>query len=76
MSDRAALLSLKNALSERIIGQEHLIQRLLIALLANGHLLVEGAPASPRPKPSNVSLTGLKATFIASSLPRTCYLPM
>jgi MoxR-like ATPase len=28
----------------RIVGQEPLIERLLIALLADGHLLVEGAP--------------------------------
>lgn len=31
-------------LKQRIIGQQNLIQRLLIALLADGHLLVEGAP--------------------------------
>ena len=31
-------------LNNQIIGQEHLNQRLLIALLADGHLLVEGAP--------------------------------
>ena len=31
-------------LSSRIIGQEQLLQRLLIALLQGGHLLVEGAP--------------------------------
>jgi len=37
----AALLAFLN---ERIIGQPALNLRLLIALLANGHLLVEGAP--------------------------------
>ena len=31
-------------LNERILGQPALIDRLLIALLADGHLLVEGAP--------------------------------
>ena len=31
-------------LSERIIGQEALLQRLMTALLCGGHLLVEGAP--------------------------------
>ncbi len=31
-------------LSERIIGQQTLLQRLMIALLCGGHLLVEGAP--------------------------------
>ena len=35
---------LRTQLSERIIGQEKLVDRLLIALLADGHLLVEGAP--------------------------------
>lgn len=35
---------LKTQLAKRIIGQEKLVDRLLIALLADGHLLVEGAP--------------------------------
>ncbi|QYR53380.1 AAA family ATPase [Lysobacter soyae] len=43
-----ALLSrfrqLQSELSARIVGQSHLVERLLIALLADGHLLVEGAP--------------------------------
>jgi MoxR-like ATPase len=35
---------LSNTLSTQVLGQPHLIERLLIALLADGHLLVEGAP--------------------------------
>lgn len=35
---------LRVQLAKRIIGQEKLVDRLLIALLADGHLLVEGAP--------------------------------
>jgi MoxR-like ATPase len=35
---------LKQHISEQIIGQEALVDRLLIALLCDGHLLVEGAP--------------------------------
>lgn len=31
-------------LESRVVGQQRLVQRLLIALLADGHLLVEGAP--------------------------------
>jgi MoxR-like ATPase len=31
-------------LTKRVIGQEHLTQRLFVALLCGGHLLVEGAP--------------------------------
>ncbi len=41
---------LKSQLSKHIIGQEHLLQRLLIALLADGHLLVEGAPGLAKTK--------------------------
>ena len=49
MPDTNAALSsafdtLRNELSRCIIGQADLVERLLIALLADGHLLVEGAP--------------------------------
>jgi MoxR-like ATPase len=39
-----AFISLSKAANELIIGQPRLMERLLIALLSNGHLLVEGAP--------------------------------
>ena len=38
------ILDLKNYMESEIIGQSVLIERMLIAMLANGHLLVEGAP--------------------------------
>jgi MoxR-like ATPase len=41
---RADFLRLRDYLSSQIIGQEGLVERLLIALLADGHLLVEGPP--------------------------------
>ena len=40
----AAFAKLRRQLQRCIIGQQSLVDRLLIALLANGHLLVEGAP--------------------------------
>lgn len=39
-----AFKSLQGVLSKEIVGQSLLVERLLIALLADGHLLVEGAP--------------------------------
>ena len=39
-----AFKSLNQTANELIIGQHRLMERLLIALLSNGHLLVEGAP--------------------------------
>jgi MoxR-like ATPase len=41
---RAAFLRIRDYLSSQIIGQEKLVERLLVALLADGHLLVEGPP--------------------------------
>src|SRR5579862_194550 len=40
----AAIVRMRDYLSAQIIGQEALIERLVIALLADGHLLVEGPP--------------------------------
>ena len=39
-----AFMALRDDLSRSIIGQQALVGRLLTALLADGHLLVEGAP--------------------------------
>jgi len=44
MSTRDDVLQLKARMSESIIGQEGMIERLILGLLANGHLLVEGLP--------------------------------
>jgi MoxR-like ATPase len=35
---------LRQALAERLIGQQHLVDRLLIGLATGGHLLLEGVP--------------------------------
>lgn len=40
----APLLRVMQYLDHRVLGQQALTQRLLVALLADGHLLVEGAP--------------------------------
>jgi MoxR-like ATPase len=43
-SVQQSFIDLAASLEQQVIGQPQLIQRLLIALLADGHLLVEGAP--------------------------------
>jgi len=50
MQSQISFKSLKDYLTQQIIGQEHLVDRLLIALLADGHLLVEGAPGLAKTK--------------------------
>jgi len=44
MAPRDAILNLKARMSQDNVGQEHILERLLIGLLANGNLLVEGLP--------------------------------
>ena len=43
-STHAVFSNIRQHLQTKIIGQSLLVDRLLIALLADGHLLVEGAP--------------------------------
>ena len=42
--------ALRNYLNENIVGQEKFIDRLLIGLIAKGHLLLEGAPGLAKTK--------------------------
>jgi MoxR-like ATPase len=44
MSNQARILELRQALSTVIVGQQALLDRLIIGLLADGHVLVEGLP--------------------------------
>lgn len=63
MSERAAIKALKESLCSQIIGQAHLVDRLLIALLANGHLLVEGAPGLAKTKAIKALSEGIEGDF-------------
>lgn len=55
--------TLKTHLSEQIIGQQDLVENLLIALLANGHLIVEGPPGLAKTRAVNALADGLEADF-------------
>jgi MoxR-like ATPase len=55
--------SLKEHLSEQIVGQKALVENLLIALLANGHLIVEGPPGLAKTRAINALAEGLEADF-------------
>lgn len=55
--------ALKEFICRRIIGQENLVDRLLIALLADGHLLVEGAPGLAKTRAVQSLGLGIDADF-------------
>jgi MoxR-like ATPase len=63
MSHRDALLQLKTYMGEQIFGQEQLIERILICLLAGGHVLVEGAPGLAKTKAIKVLSDAIEADF-------------
>lgn len=63
MAHRDALQMLRTYLTSQILGQETLVERLLIAVLADGHLLVEGAPGLAKTKAIKDLAEGLEADF-------------
>lgn len=63
MDHREAIVALRQFLSTQILGQERLVERLLVALLADGHLLVEGAPGLAKTRAIKELAGGLEAEF-------------
>ncbi|MCZ6828375.1 MAG: MoxR family ATPase [Gammaproteobacteria bacterium] len=60
---RQEIGQLQDWLSQQIIGQEQLVQRLLIALLSDGHLLVEGAPGLAKTRAIKSLSEGVEGSF-------------
>lgn len=58
-----AFQTLKSYMQKHIIGQEYLVDRMLIALLSDGHILVEGAPGLAKTRAINVLSKGIEADF-------------
>ena len=63
MSAVQSLTSLNQWLSRQIIGQEKLVERLLVAIIADGHLLVEGAPGLAKTRAIKCLADGLEGDF-------------
>ena len=63
MSNQESIQKLKNHVEQHIIGQETLVDRMLIALLCDGHLLVEGAPGLAKTKAIKVLSDGIQSDF-------------
>ncbi len=57
------LKELEKWLKSQIVGQASLVQRLIIALLADGHLLVEGAPGLAKTRAIKSLAEGIEADF-------------
>jgi MoxR-like ATPase len=58
-----AFASLKSYLDSQVLGQPALTEGILLALLANGHLLVEGPPGLAKTRAVNALAQGVEAEF-------------
>jgi MoxR-like ATPase len=62
-AEQIALKSLQDYVQQQIVGQHKLVNRLLIGLLADGHLLVEGAPGLAKTRAIKALSEGIAADF-------------
>ena len=60
---RQHVFNLNEYLQAQVLGQTHLVSRLLIALLADGHLLVEGAPGLAKTRAVKALAHGVEGHF-------------
>ena len=61
--EQQAFMALQEYMQLHILGQEKLVNRLLVVLLADGHLLVEGAPGLAKTKAIKVLSDGIEGSF-------------
>ncbi|MGJ0493206.1 AAA family ATPase [Methylobacter sp.] len=62
-TSQSSLLRLKTYINQEIIGQNVLVERMLIGLLADGHILVEGAPGLAKTRAINILSKGIQGDF-------------
>jgi len=63
MTEQQRLAELRGYVSAEVLGQPLLVDRLLIALLCDGHLLVEGAPGLAKTRAVKVLADGIEGEF-------------
>ena len=67
---------LKQEINKAIIGQEYMVDRLLIGLLGNGHVLLEGVPGLAKTLAIKLWQMRYKVNFLGFSLLPIYYLLM
>ena len=64
--------SLTHEMEQVIVGQRYMIERLLIGLLANGHVLLEGVPGLAKTRSVTTLAQALQRSTSVCSSPPTC----
>ena len=57
------MIALSDFMNRRILGQEKLVSRMLVALLADGHILVEGPPGLAKTRAVKTLASGIEGDF-------------
>jgi len=63
MTARASIELLQRRMNEAIIGQEHVVDRLILALLADGNILVEGLPGLAKTQSVKAMARNIESKF-------------
>jgi MoxR-like ATPase len=63
MSSIEQIQAISNFVKTQVVGQEPLVERLIIALLCDGHLLVEGAPGLAKTRAIKVLASTIEGDF-------------
>jgi len=63
MSTRDTILKLKGRMAQTIIGQEQVVERLILTLLCNGNVLVEGLPGLAKTRAVKCLAKNLETDF-------------
>ncbi len=63
MSSRERILELRQRMGQDIIGQDHVVERLLLALLCNGNVLIEGLPGLAKTRAVKGLARNMEADF-------------
>lgn len=63
MSTQQAFMALKTHLQKTIVGQEALLERMMIAMLTGGHVLLEGPPGLAKTTAVKTLAEGVHASF-------------
>jgi len=63
MQTQKKFLQLRDHLEANIVGQHHLIERLLVGVLSGGHILLEGLPGLAKTTAVHTLASGIHASF-------------
>ena len=72
----AWITKLRAEVGKVIVGQEQLVDRLLVGLLANGHVLLEGVPGLAKTMSVRTLAAAIQASFHRIRSRRTCSPPI